>query len=241
MTSSDDYLGDMPLRQRIDEATAEQLLAGRPAAAGLEPLSMVVRALREVAAKPVSPSAGLAEQMAAGVFTTGPVYRYRPARPGIARALGRSAVGAMTAIGRMSLALKLLLVGVVAGSLSVGTAGLARTLPDPVQDGFERMVESVVPYQFPEKAAEREPAGDTGERPADEPADEPANPPDQPAGPAPEETPPPAGTEPTPGPDATPEPSPTPDEDAGEPEDDPPGNSERRCERRPEKCEEPDS
>jgi hypothetical protein len=239
VSSADDYLEEMPLRPRIDEATAEQLLAGRPSVAGLEPLSMVVRALREVAAKPVSPSAGLAEQMAAGVFTTGPVYRYRPPRPGIVRVLGSVVGAAAVKLGRMSLALKLLLVGVVAGSLSVGTAGLARTLPEPVQDGFERMVESVVPYQFPEKAADREPAGDTGERPADEPADEPANPPDQPAGPG-EETSPPAGTEPTPGPGETPEPSPTPDEDAEDEddEDDSPGNSDRRCERKPEKCEE---
>jgi hypothetical protein len=231
VTSDDDYLGDMPLRPRIDDATAEQLLAGRPNAAGLEPLSMVVRALREVAAKPVSPSPGLAEQMAVGVFTTGPVYRYQPARPGLAQLLRRGVVGAATAIGRMRLALKLLVVGVVAGSLSVGTAGFARTLPDPVQNGFERMVESVVPYQFPEKTAEREPAGGTDE-PAEQPADQPADQPD-PGGPA-ATTPPPAA-DPTPGPSATPTPSPTPDDEA---EDDQPGNSDRRCERKPEKCQE---
>lgn len=195
MTWSDDYSGEMPGRQ-IDDATAEQLVAGRTAPPELESVATVMRALREVAAHPVPPSTTLRQQMAAGVFTGSPVYAYRPDRPGLLHRYG-SALAARVA--RMRLATKFAAAGVVVAVLSAGTAGFAGTLPTPVQDRFETVVESVTPYQFPEKTAnpgddpggggprdERPAGGTTDEAPAGGNSDqggvgEPAAPPTPPA------------------------------------------------------------
>lgn len=147
MIPVDDYPGEVPPRQ-LDDATVERLLAGRAGSPELEPVATVVRALREVSTQPVEPSAVLRQQMATGVFTGGPAYSYRPASPGLLR---RGVAAAVTRAGRARLAVNLAAAGVAAGVLGTATAGFAGSLPDPVQDQFENVVESVTPYRFAEK------------------------------------------------------------------------------------------
>lgn len=152
MTSTDDYPGEMPLLRQVDEATAERILAGRAASAELESVATVMRALREVSSQPVRPSDTLREQMAAGVFTGGPVYSYRPATGGLVRRTARRVrIVVVAKIARMRLVTKLAAAGLAAAVLSASTAGFAGSLPEPVQDRFETVVESVTPYHFPEK------------------------------------------------------------------------------------------
>jgi hypothetical protein len=153
VTSTDDYPG------QLDDATVERLLAGRPVTAELESVTTVVRALREASAEPVRPSAELARQMAAGEFTGTPVYSYRPPLgPRLARRARRVAA-AMTTPGRLSVPARLAAAGVAVALVGVGSAGFAGTLPDPVQDQFESVVETVSPYEFPAKAADPDQRG----------------------------------------------------------------------------------
>jgi hypothetical protein len=63
-------------------------------------------------------------------------------------------VAAVTTPGRLRLPARLAAAGAAVALVGVGTAGFAGTLPDPVQNRFESVVESVSPYQFPAKAAD---------------------------------------------------------------------------------------
>jgi hypothetical protein len=152
VTSRDDYLDEMLGRHPIDDATAEDLFAGRPVPADLEPLPTAVRALREVSRQPVLPSPRLAALMAAGTVAARPLQPGRAAGLEIPRAAWRTAAGLTAAVGRASLAAKLAAAGGVVAVLGFGSAGFAGSLPQPVQDRFETVVESVVPYQFPDRA-----------------------------------------------------------------------------------------
>lgn len=188
MTPTDDYTGEMPLLRQVDDATAERLLAGQPVPPDLESVATVVRALREVSAKPARPSDALRQQMAAGVFTDGPVYSYRPATGGVVR---RVVAAVTTKIAGARLATKLAGAAVVAAVLGTATAGFAGSLPEPVQDGFENVVESVTPYDFSERTGggrvgpaeapdspEPDPERGGGDRPAEPgagPSGEPGN------------------------------------------------------------------
>jgi hypothetical protein len=157
VSAADDYSGEMPGSRQIDDATAEQLLGGRRVPAELESVATVVRALREVSTQPVRPSDTLRRQMAAGSFTGSPAYAYRPgSRDNPVR---RVATVLVVRIGRLRLGTKLVAAGAAVAVLSVGSAGFAGTLPAPVQSRFETVVESVTPYQFPEKSAS---SGDRG-------------------------------------------------------------------------------
>jgi hypothetical protein len=148
VTPADDYPGAMPPLPQVDDATVERLLAGRADTPDLEPVATAVRALREVSRRPVEPSATLRRQMTAGVFTGTSAYAYRPAGRGPVR---RIAAAAATSAGRLRLAMRVAAALVAAAVLGTGTAGFAGTLPEPVQDRFETVVESVTPYQFAEK------------------------------------------------------------------------------------------
>jgi hypothetical protein len=143
LTPPGDYGSEMIAQSSIDDATAEALLAGRAVSAELEPLAEVVRAYRRIADRPVVPTAELAHQMSVGLFTRSVELvpqrtgngnrrhrraRRRPVRTAVALAGGAGA----------------LVVG-------VGTAGFAGVLPEPAQDRFETVVESVTPYEAPER------------------------------------------------------------------------------------------
>lgn len=158
----------------LDDLTVEQLLAGRASTADLQPVAAAVRALREAAAQPVQPSPALRARMAAGAFDGAPADAYRAPGGGrlrgIAAALGASVL-------RPRLATKLAATGVAVAVLGVGTAGFAGSLPPPVQDGFESVVESISPHQFREETGD--PGGGTESAPGESE---------------------PGGTDPTPGP-----------------------------------------
>lgn len=159
MTPVDDYPGEMSSPRQVDDATVERLVAGRADSPDLEPVATVVRALREVSAQPVEPSAVLRQQMAAGVFTGAAAYPYRPATRGLVR---RLVAAAAIRVGRLRLATRLAAAALAVAVLGTATAGFAGSLPAPVQDRFETVVESVTPYQFGEKTGRGGggPAGD---------------------------------------------------------------------------------
>ncbi|MPZ25047.1 MAG: hypothetical protein GEV12_00980 [Micromonosporaceae bacterium] len=174
-----DYVFEMPMFRQIDDDTADALLAGRPVPASLEPLTVVMTAFRQVASQPVWPNRTLAARMAVGDFTgfadagpdpaatgtagvghrrgglAGPGKRRRRRRmPGVA---GLAAAAAKVA--GMSVAAKAL-AGVAVAATGVSTAGLAGVLPDPAQERFETVVETVTPFTFPEQASDRSEFGE---------------------------------------------------------------------------------
>ncbi|MGH3683241.1 MAG: hypothetical protein ACRDT2_23695, partial [Natronosporangium sp.] len=177
-----DYVTEMPMFRQIDDDTADALLAGRPVPASLEPLTVVVSAFRQVASQPVGPSRVLAARMAAGDFTGVAAAGPDPATDGLPctvgvghRRGGRSAAGrrrrrrtmpgiaglaAVAAkVAGMSVAAKAL-AGVAVAATGVSAAGLTGVLPDPAQERFETVVETVTPYTFPERAGDRSEFGE---------------------------------------------------------------------------------
>jgi hypothetical protein len=181
VTSTDDYPGEMPAILRIDDLTAEELLAGRPVAPELDSLATMLRALQEVAEQPVPPSAELAARMAAGDFPLVAAgaqhsavgwFERRAVRHRLRRVFGTGSTAVRVA-GRLAAA------GVAVSVLGVGTAGFAGSLPSPVQNRFEHVVESVTPFRFePPAGGHRneselrpgEPTGPTG-TPGEQPGD----------------------------------------------------------------------
>jgi hypothetical protein len=162
VTSTDDYLDEMPASRPLDDATAEDLFAGRPVPPDLEPLATMMQALRDVSRQPVPPSAELAARMAAGTAVV------VPAGPGLAggrlpRTARRVAATVAATAGRIGWAARLAVAGAAVSVIGISSAGFAGTLPGPVQDRFETTVESVTPYQFPMRTGDRpetgEPAG----------------------------------------------------------------------------------
>lgn len=159
MTPSGDYVHEMPTLHEIDDDTAEAILTGRsvpPELAGF------MQALRKSASRPVAPSAELAARMVTGNFTkAGGAHRtsaHRPQGRGTgtaARAWVRTGVRVLAAVPRTYSAARRGVKAVVAtAAVAVPVVGLsgigfAGALPDPVQERFEGVVESVTPYEFP--------------------------------------------------------------------------------------------
>lgn len=150
----------MPVRNQIDDATAEALLAGRPVPPALDPLTAVLAVYRRIAEQPVRPRGELATQLAAGGFPR----TAAPSRPASGkRRRRRMAAEVLAVVGAklagMSLAGKAL-AGVALATAGMGTAGFAGTLPEPAQERFERVVESVTPIRFPDQADQRSEFGE---------------------------------------------------------------------------------
>lgn len=156
MRPPDDYVSEMIALHQIDDATAEALLAGRTVTDELAPLAEVVRAYRRMADQPVRPSTELARQMATGLFT-GSAEQYQPAT-GAGR--GRRRRPSRTVARTVWVAV---LGGAAAAVAGVGTAGFAGVLPDPAQERFETVVETVTPFEFPQQADENAEFGDACE------------------------------------------------------------------------------
>jgi hypothetical protein len=165
-----DYDHEMTASRRIDTDTAEGLLAGRAVADDLEPLVLVVHAYRDASRRPVPPSRELAARMAAGAFggTTArrrpadeipnhrglpaaATWRWRRARMAVLSGLATAAAKLAT----LSTAAKVG-AGVTVALVGIGTAGAAGALPEPAQDRFDTVVESVTgdPTPGPDENAE---------------------------------------------------------------------------------------
>jgi hypothetical protein len=159
----------MSAPSQIDDRTAEALLTGRPVPPALEPLTGLLAAYRRAAAgAPVPASPELAARMAAGQFPPAPATGSRaggngtdrghqaPARDGRRRRRMPAVevlAGVAAKLTGMSVAAKAL-AGVALATASVGTAGQAGALPDPAQERFETVVETVTPLDVPAPAGE---------------------------------------------------------------------------------------
>jgi hypothetical protein len=173
MTPFGDYVDEMTALTEIDDTTAEALLAGRAVAAELEPLTEVVRAYRQVADRPVRPSPELATLMTVGRIAAAagqpPPAAVNGSRRPPGTTAGKRRRGRMTAraalaaagsrLGGVSVAVKTG-AGAAVALVGMSTAGLAGVLPDQAQDRFESVVESVSPYEFPQKATDRSEFGE---------------------------------------------------------------------------------
>jgi hypothetical protein len=148
----------------IDDPQVEALLTGREVSADLAPLAAVVGALKEAAAQPAPPAPSLALQISTGTFGDGEVVP-PPTRSGDGRLPGGwwipAPPGWTPEVTEMQprLAARTASVGVVIVLLGVGTAGFHNALPEPAQVRFERVVETVTPYEFPERTAGGEGSG----------------------------------------------------------------------------------
>jgi hypothetical protein len=141
---SGDYGSEMIAQSSIDDVTAEALLTGRAVGTELEPLAEVVRACRRIADRPVPPTAELAHQMSVGLFTRSVELVPRLAGRGRRRRRREWRRGPLrTAVVALS--------GAGALVVGVGTAGYAGVLPEPAQDRFETVLESVTPFEVPER------------------------------------------------------------------------------------------
>jgi hypothetical protein len=163
---SSDHSGDPA--GRLDDLATEALLAGRAVRAWDEPLAVVVRALRDVTACPVPPSAELARRMAAGAFPGDRTAR-SPLRTVHATPESRTVHAAPELAGLRSGA-RAFAVGLTAVLVAGSTAGFAGVLPGPVQEGFQIVVETVTRYEFPQRAssgAGLEPSPGSENRPGD--------------------------------------------------------------------------
>lgn len=151
MTRAGDYPDEMATLHLIDEAATEALIAGRPVPAELEPVANLVQALRTVTNRPVSPSTELAARMTAGEFPEPSVEYWPPVHRPQGRGLGAAVrAWARTSVRVLAAAPRVVLIGgaLLAATIGVGSAGFAGVLPEPVQDRFENVVESVTPYEF---------------------------------------------------------------------------------------------
>lgn len=154
-----DYDSEMGFPDTIDDATAEAVLAGHDVADELEPLRRLVVAYRDAARWPVPPRGELAVRMATGAFAPPPRRRAgsvdHPVRPHRA-ARPRRRTRAASTTGLAAAAAKLAglsgaakaAAGIAVAAASLATAGIATaaatgSLPEPVQDGFDRVVDVV--------------------------------------------------------------------------------------------------
>ena len=172
-----DYSREMTAPNQIDDATAEALLTGRPVPPALEPLAAMMAGYRQaVLDQPVPPSPELAEWLVEG----GPPRTAAPARPVVSHDNGRGhrvpagtrrrrsrmpavevLAGGAAKLAGMSAAAKAL-AGIAVATAGIGTAGLTGTLPDPAQERFETVVETVSPVKLGEPASDDH--ADFGER-----------------------------------------------------------------------------
>jgi hypothetical protein len=175
MTPLGDYRNEMNTTRQIDDTTAEMLLTGGPVEHEFEALVPVVQAYRALGRQQVAPRGELAARMATGVFTShaspGRVVvsqlerrgrsamakgKWRRARMAIISGLAAAAakVAGLSAVAKAS-------AGLTVAAASIGTAGVAGVLPDPVQDRFDTVVETVIPD---ESTATPDGNSDFGER-----------------------------------------------------------------------------
>lgn len=155
MRTGGDYLGEMHARGRIDDATAEAVLAGRAAAPELATLTGMLAACRRVADRPVRPRGELAARLASGGFGGDGADHPRTARVDDGgRHRGRLRGADTRRCRRMHMRLAVAAGGLAVAATGVGSAGFAGVLPDAAQDRFETVVESVTPYTFPRQSDE---------------------------------------------------------------------------------------
>lgn len=163
MSLRGDNGSEMNTPRLIDDATAEALLAGGPVDGELQPLARAVRAYRDVGRRPVHPAGELAVRMATGVFTSpagsdtasasrvnghGPVTAAIPGWRRVRMAILTGLAAATAKIASMSVAAKAT-AGLSIAAASMGTAGFAGVLPEPAQDRFDTVVETVAPNGAP--------------------------------------------------------------------------------------------
>jgi hypothetical protein len=154
---------EMNTPRPIDDATAETLFAGGSVDADLRPLARAVRAYRDVGRQPVHPAGELAVRMATGVFTSaagseaapvnhingrGPVTAAIPGWRRVRMAILTALATATAKIAGLSVAAKAT-AGLSIAAASIGTAGFAGVLPEPAQDRFDTVVETVAPNGAP--------------------------------------------------------------------------------------------
>lgn len=159
MTPLGDYRNEMNAPRQIDDATAEMLLTGGPVEQEFEALVPVVQAYRALGRQPVAPRGELAARMATGVFTSHAwpdrvVVNHQECRSRSAAARGKwrrarmAIVSGLTAAAAKIAGLSAVAkasAGLTVAAASIGTAGAAGVLPDPVQDQFNTVVETVIP------------------------------------------------------------------------------------------------
>jgi len=169
LAAAGDYLPEMPVLDRIDDPTAEALLAGRPVPPALDPLAEVLATYRQAGHRPVPPPAELAAWLVTGrppgeIPDGGAVPVWMVRTGGQRRRRRMPGVGVLAGVAAklagMSVAAKAM-AGVAVAAAGVTSAGLAGALPEPAQDRFETVVESVTPVDVPAPAG---PASEFGER-----------------------------------------------------------------------------
>lgn len=155
MKRSDDVPGEMT-RHEMDDAAAERLLRGS-AAAGQEPLGLLLSQLRAMGTVAPEPSAALAAMLRDGIPPAAAV-----APPVLEAARRRRRVAAVAG---MSLAVKLL-AGTGVAVAAVGTAAGAGVLPEPVRDGVSSVVRTLTPFDPDGGEQAPRPAGPAPVQPA---------------------------------------------------------------------------
>lgn len=168
MTLSGDDRSERSEPGQIDDAAIEALLTGQVVADELAPLARVVATCREAACQPVRPTGELAARMAAGAFHASAGHRHhvvngakRDRQPAAATPRPRRwrvamIGGLVTAVAKLA-GLSVPVKAGAAGGIALaglGTAGLAGALPDPAQDRFDTIVETVVPGEKPAPASD---------------------------------------------------------------------------------------
>lgn len=138
MSRPDDVPVEMT-RHEIDDAAAEHLLRGS-AAAGQEPLVLLLSQLRSMSSQAPQPSAALAAILRDG-FTPEPSAAAPPVPEG--SRWGRR----FAAVAGMSLTVKVL-AGTGVAVAAVGTAAGAGVLPEPVRDGVNSVVRTLTPFEI---------------------------------------------------------------------------------------------
>lgn len=183
MSTPDDHPHDMGIHSALDDAAAENLLAGRPVCDDeLMPVAALLSTVRFSAYEaPPAPSLALAAVLAGepvgatavepvGATAVDPAPRTQP-RPGALSRLLRN-VAAAGLVAKIAMG-----AGVAAASMTGAAA--AGVLPDSVQDAVAGAVRAMTPFEFPDHTGER-PLPDGG-GPLDapgEPATEHTPPPD---------------------------------------------------------------
>lgn len=155
---------EMTASHRLDDATIDALIAGRPVPAELDGMAAFVTSVRTMADQPVEPSARLAAMMASGVFppdrelpAAAASDRSDPAQQG-ARSSRRRRTRMATRRAMVAFATRLAGLGALAKTVTVatvavaavGTAGAAGALPDAAQDTFDKVVNNEAPAEHPD-------------------------------------------------------------------------------------------
>jgi hypothetical protein len=168
MSDFDVHFDEMSSIRPLDDAALEAYLTGRPGAADeLEPLTLFAEGLEMALAGPApAPKPNLATLLIEGFSTekgdlpataasnvTGPASqaaglpKWRKKKMLVTEFLS----GLAAKLAGLGLAAKLGL-GVGVAAAAVGGAGAANVLPEPVQHAVATAVDTVTPFQFPDKA-----------------------------------------------------------------------------------------